>query len=221
MTCQVKNAVLFACLALGLVTNNAGAQSFVDDHIFPTTLEVWKVEEDWELLLSEPDPNVTAPQVTTAISPVGDLGSLHAIFNLNHQALETFAPGGMQLQVWNGETPISHYRLNPDSVWSESDETVTWTQVMRMDNNALVFRIKNGHSVTWGDFGGDSLLTERVSTALEDLNDYDPAVSVANSGVVFAGNRVATLTLVEVRVYTTDGQEFVIPVNLNVHHEVE
>jgi hypothetical protein len=208
-----------AIVLVGTVASATHGQNFVDDHIAPTTLQVVRIEEDWRLQVGDPDPNVTAPQVTTAISPRGDLEGVHAIFNLNHQALEQFAPGGMQLQVWNGETPISHYRLNPDEVFSDSGEVVTWTQVMELKSSGLLFRIENGQSATWGSFGGNALLTERVSTTLSNLNAYNPLVSVDNSGVVFAGNRVQSLKLERVRIFTSDGQEFSIELNMGVDHE--
>ncbi len=205
------------CLPFASVPTVFG-QGFVHEHISSDTLQVTRVEEDWQLEVGQPDPNVTAPQVTTAISPQGGLSGIHAIFNLNHQALEQFAPGGMQLQVWNGETPISHYRLNPDDVLSEADEVITWTQVMAI-NNGLVFRIENGNSSTWGVFGGDSLLTERVATNLVNLNGYSPQVSVENSGVAFAANRVRSLVLRRVRIHTDDGQVVEVPLNMHVGQE--
>ena len=216
MLSTVRNRAVLSGVGLLQLATCAWAQGFVDEHISPVTLQVLRVEEDWELQVGDPDPNVTAPQVTTAISPANDLSGVYAIFNLNHQALDEFAPGGMQLQVWNGETPVSHYRLHPQEVLSDSDELVQWTQVMELTNNGLVFRIENGHSQTWGDFGGSSLLTERVATTLSNLNGYNPQQSVDNSGTVFAANRVRSLVLKRVRVDTSDGQQFEIPLNLSV-----
>lgn len=203
-------------LLLALMASPALCQQFVDQHIAPVTLQVDRIEEDWRLVVGEPDPNVTAPQVTTAISPQGDIDGIHAIFNLNHQALDQFAPGGMQLQVWNGPTPISHYRLNPEAVLSDVGEAVTWTQVMELKGGGLNFRIINGQSETWGTFGGSGLLAEKVTTTLANLNAYNPLVSVDNSGVVFAANRVQSLTLERVRVHTTDGQIFEVALDMQV-----
>jgi hypothetical protein len=201
------------------ITDPSFGQTFVDDHISPTTLQVVRVEEDWRLDVGEPDARVTAPQITTAISPQGDLSGVHAIFNLNYQALENFAPGGMQLQVWNGLTPITWYRLRPDEELQTPGERVTWTQVMQRQNDGLVFRIENGNSTTWGTFGGTNLLTEKVSTSLANLNRYDPTTSVENSGVTFAGNRVDSLVLERVRIYTSDGQVFHISVGMQVDND--
>ncbi|MCA9148549.1 MAG: hypothetical protein KDA92_04600 [Planctomycetales bacterium] len=172
----------------------------------PSGAVVVDVEEDWELTVGEADPNVTAPQVTTAMSPNNGLDSYHAIFNLNHQALETFSPGGMQLQLWNGETPVAHNRLCPDDVLGTDGEVITWTQAMNLSNNFLYFRIVNGAGETWGDFGNDRLLTDRINVSMNNLNNYDPAVSLTNSGAVYAANRVESLVLKRVRLRTSDNQ---------------
>ncbi len=206
------------CVGL-MATSSALGQTFVDEHIAPTTLQVVRVEEDWRLDVGEPDPNVTAPQITTAISPRSDLSGVHAIFNVNYQALEQFAPGGMQLQVWNGDTPVSYYRLRPDDEFDNVSERVTWTQVMSLDNGGLTFRIENGQSTTWGTFGGTHLLTESVSTSLTNLNLYDPLTSVDSSGVTFAANRVDALVLERIRIYTSDGQVFHVNVDMHVDND--
>jgi hypothetical protein len=198
-----------------LLTADASAQSFIDDNINPTTLQVYRIEEDWRLEVGEPDANVTAPQITTTVSPHQDLDGIHAIFNLNHQALDQFAPGGMQLQIWNGESPVSFIQISPDSAFATAGEVVTWTQRMTLHEGRLYFRVKDGQSTTWGTFGENSTLLESVSSGLPNLNDYNPVLSVENSGVSFAANRVDCLVLERVRIYTTDGQVFAVELNMH------
>ena len=201
-----------------LLTVDVSAQSFIDDNINPTTLQVFKIEEDWRLEVGEPDTKVTAPQITTTLSPNAHLDGIHAIFNLNHQALDQFAPGGMQLQVWNGDTPVSFVQISPDAELETIGEVVTWTQRMTVHEGRIYFRIKDGHSTTWGDFGDDYSLLESITYGSTDLNSYNPTVSVENSGVTFAGNRVDCLVLERVRIYTKDGQVFTVELNLHADH---
>src|SRR3989337_1098241 len=70
-----------------------------------------RVEEDWELVVATPDPDSDGPQVACVISPVGDLDSVHAAFELNNQSLPSFVPGGLQLQIWSGEMPLSQRKF--------------------------------------------------------------------------------------------------------------
>ena len=58
-------------------------------------------------------------------------------------------------------------------------------------------------------FGCRCYLLNAVDTTLSNLNGYDPDVSVANSGVTYAGNRVTKLVLTRVRVVLSNGQEYV------------
>ena len=164
-----------------------------------------RVEEDWELVLKDPDPDLTAPQVTCAISPTGDVDGVHATFELNHQSYPHFASGGMRLQMWTGADNWSSHKTSNDGVMATAGETVRWTQSMRLNSGALTFEIQNGTSSTWGEFGGEHGLKSTRSTDLPDLNGYDADVSVANSGTGYASNRVAALTLKRVRITFDNG----------------
>jgi hypothetical protein len=167
-----------------------------------------RVEEDWELVLLTPDPVNTAPQVTCAVSPIGDLSSVYATFELNHQSQPGFATGGLHLQLWRDETSLVSRHSPQLEVMSTVAERVRWTQAMTLEAGGLTFEILNGDSTTWGSFGGEGYLKASVSTDLPNLNQYDPRVSVANSGAGYAGNRVHALTLTAVRVVTSTGEVY-------------
>jgi hypothetical protein len=170
------------------------------------TIGIVKVEEDWELVVKEPDVSVCAPQITSVISPVGHLDGVYAAFELNYENTPEFVAGGMQVQVWNGETPVVTRRSREGERLGTNNETITWTQVMRLDNGSLSFWLKDGVSTTWGTFGGWNDTSVSVSTALTSLHTYNPLVSVEGSGVGFAGNRVTSLRLLRVRYHTSTGQ---------------
>jgi hypothetical protein len=168
-----------------------------------------RVEEDWTLNVSAPEQGIVAPQLATAISPYADTNSIYAIFAINHRPLPDFSGGGMQLEIWNGETAEKYTSYTNDAMlnYMEEYETVTWTQVMTVENGNLTFEILNGNSKTWGQFGGSSLKME-VQSNLTDLNRYSPLVSVKNSGISYAANRVRSLTLDKVRWITSTGQTY-------------
>ncbi len=167
--------------------------------------DIVRVEETWELQVATPDSASDAPQITCLVSPVNGIGSIHAAFELNQRSLPAFSPGGMQLQLWNGESPVSHVEGAATRVLDQSDETITWTQVMEVSGGTLRFSVAGGQSATWGGFGGSDLRIE-VPTGLANLNEYSPAVSVANSAVGFAANRVRSLVLKQVRVVASTGE---------------
>ncbi len=168
-------------------------------------VEIVRVEEEWELKVVTPDSGSDAPQVTCLMSPVGDILSLHAAFELNQRSLPSFSPGGLQLQLWNGDSPWTHVEAGATGVLHESDETITWTHAMEVSGGVLRFTVVGGASATWGSFGGDELKIE-VPTDLANLNQYDPSVSVNNSAVGYAANRVKSLTLKRVRIVAVTGE---------------
>lgn len=187
---------LLALMVLGLAVNVAWGQS-------PTVV---RVEEDWEMVVATPDMASDAPQVTCMISPVGTVGGLYAAFELNHRSLPSYQAGGLQLQVWNGETMVLSRDAPITALMNTPGETVSWTQSMMTNGSNLVFEVLNGRSTTWGGFGGQGYLQAVVSATVASLNGYQPEVSVSNSSVGYAGNRVQSLVLKRVRYFTTDGQ---------------
>jgi hypothetical protein len=163
-----------------------------------------RVEEDWELVVGDPDPEATAPQVTCVISPVEGLDGRYASIELNHQTQPDFASGGVHLQTWNGEESLGTRDSSQHGQLNQAGETVRWTQSMQLDGSALKFAVA-GDSATWGHFGGEGQLQDTVSTTLSNLSGYHPSTSVANSGVGYASNRVTRLVLKEVRYYSAQG----------------
>jgi len=191
----------FRCLLALLLTVAWAAMAHAE-----TGPTIMRVEEDWELILATPDPDSDAPQVTCVISPTGDVTSVYAAFELNHQSLPSFTPGGLQLQVWDGEVPLSHRRFPTAAILAQPEEVVRWTQSVELVDGCLVFEIVGGSSGTWGRFGGQGYLKSGIGTTLQNLNAYHPSVSVANSGVSYAANRVESLILRTVRVVTSTGE---------------
>jgi len=170
--------------------------------------KVVRVEEDWELVVSAPDLEHAGPQITCVISPTAQLDGVYSVLEINQQTLPEYAPGGLQLQLWEGETPLSDGHFPNCALLAYPGETITWTQCMQLRDGLLQFEVLNGRSLSWGDFGGQGYLKTTVQSSLEDLNAYQPQVSVANSGVPYGGNRVESLVLKRVRYYTADGRVF-------------
>jgi len=173
------------------------------------TIQIVRVEEDWELHIGTSHPGTAAPQVTCSISPFSHLNGVHAAFDLNHQSQPNFSAGGMQLQIWDGEYALEDTRFRDFELLSTDDETIKWTQVMELNGGTLRFRIEDGESTTWGEFDHSDNLQLLVPTDLENLNSYHPDISVANSGVGYASNRVHCLILKRVRCYTSTGDVYV------------
>lgn len=164
--------------------------------------DILRVEEDWELVLGTPDPATVSPQVTCTIAPAGDLDSFYAVFDLNLRNFPSYEAGGVQLQLWNGDSSVEAVREKTGLTLRTDGETITWTQRVTVNDGALQFAVVNGDSTTWDQFGTSIAIT--VATDLENLNSFSPELSVQNSGVGFGANRVTSLTLVRMRAYSVD-----------------
>ena len=172
----------------------------------PATLDdeaVFRVEEDWELVLNQPGAELESPQFHTVMSPSAGLQSTYFQATFNYRDAETYAPGGMQVQAVRG-SDVSAIKEVGSAPLSTTAETVTWTQQIRLKDGTLRFLIKNGQSSSWGSFGGASMLLNTTST-LPNLNGYTTSTSVGNSLITYGSNRVNTLSITRVRYYGSDG----------------
>jgi hypothetical protein len=139
------------------------------------------------------------------LSPAGDLGGVHFQFTLNHVTAPQYAPGGMQVQLWDGEQLVDESAAHEDGTFRFADEVIHWVQRVSLENETLTFEVLNGESETWGSFGGNDLSLS-TPTTLTGLNEYRPGISLTESQVGYAENRVASLTLTKLVWVTEDGE---------------
>lgn len=159
-----------------------------------------RVEEDWELVIGEPDPDTVAPQIFNAIYPTSDRTGRYGLFEINHATQPEFREGMLQLQRWNGDV-LRDYRTSAKSgLLTIPGEHVTYTMAMTLGGGQLAFTVKNGQSTTWGAFGG-SELTLSSATLLGNFDGYSPSTSAAAATIGFAAHRVERFALLGVRYY--------------------
>ena len=161
-----------------------------------------RVEEDWELVVNQPDTNKNGPQVTCSISPLNS-NTAYGAFDINYKTQPGYSPGGLQVHAWDPYVPIATHNLPVTGLLATPDETIRWTMRMYLRSGWLKFRVVNGQSQTWGAFA--STRSAAIPTQFTNLDGYDPSVSVAHSGVSFASNLVTSLTLKAVRWYDASG----------------
>jgi hypothetical protein len=166
---------------------------------------VVRVEEDWHLEIGEPDFNSVGPQVLTAMSPMADLSGTYFTMEINHRSAPTWTPGGISIHKWNGEARVASFDRADRTVMNTTDEVVTWTQALYVESGKINFLIFNGISSTWGSFGFSNLLKLDSGWGATSINTYTPAVSVAQSGAAYAGNRVKVLKIKCIRMTLSDG----------------
>lgn len=169
----------------------------------PDNDAVIRIEEDWRIVLNEPGMEVSSPQFHTVMSPYGSLSGLYFQVTWNYRELPDFSQGGLQLQVWSGDENFAT-RDAGEGELSNDAETVTWTSVLETDGATVTFSVENGHSSSWGSFGGESMRV-RTNKPVHSLGNYSTNISRSNSWIEFGSNRVTTMVITEVRAYGADG----------------
>jgi hypothetical protein len=167
--------------------------------------DVVHVEEDWELVVGEPDPNTAGPQVACSMSPFANISDTYFTTEINHRSVPWWAPGGVSIHQWSGDWRMQSFDRADRSSMQTNDEVVRWTQSLDVSGGKLTFQVKNGTSTTWGAFGYSGMVKLQTNWGVNSINSYSPEVSVANSGVAFAANRVKSLRLVQVRATLSNG----------------
>jgi hypothetical protein len=180
-----------------------------------------RVEEDWELVVGQPDTNSVGPQVVTTMSPNPDLNWAYFTMEMNHRSAPTWTPGGISIHRWSGEFRMGSFDRSDRTVMGTSEETVTWTQALYYENGRLHFKVCNGSSTTWGEFGYSQLVKLDCTWGVPHINTYTPVVSMAYSGPAYAGNRVQSLKIKEIRYTLSDATGFTDSTERIVHLLVE
>lgn len=191
----MKRVVLLTALAFVIVTGSTA--------LGQGSPPVDRVEEDWEIVISEPSPDDEAPQILNVFSPNGTQDTNFFVFEINHCTQPDYTAGGLQLQHWYGNTVQSWENLDDSSKLSTPQETITYTLRMWTYENLLSVSVRNGVSQTWGTFNSDPLRIVN-DTDLNDLSGYRTSNSVAKSRVGFASYRVTRFVLKEVRYYSNN-----------------
>lgn len=185
--CAVAGSLAF------LLAGQAAAQS-----------EILEIEEHWELVIGEPDAPVSAPQATMVMSPSGDLEGQYFLFTINYRNLPNYEPGGLQVQLWHGDEAVATDSFGASAL-DQTNDTIQWVEHLKVEDGTLTFGV-DGSSLAWGSFGGGESLSLSTPTSLTSLNGYRPAISIGESQVGYAGNRVQHLTLTKLVWRTADGE---------------
>lgn len=184
-------------------------------------IEIVAIEEHWELSVGEPDAASSSPQVSMVMSPTGNLTGQYFVFTLNHHSDPGWIPGGYQVQRWDGQELVAS-RVGPhESTLTQTDETIRWVQRTKLEDGTLVFEIEDGESQSWGEFGDEGHLRLTVASEMANLNSYRPAISLEESGVSFAGNRVRSLTLLKLRWIDSAGQSYELNAPIDVDADLD
>lgn len=174
---------------------------------------IYRVEEDWELVVREPDPGIHSPQVTLFTCPFASGDGQYFQFQLNHAADAWFSGGGFQVAAVVNEDLVDRARSVVETPLSINGDVVQWTVVMAVIDGQFLYAVKDGHAGAWGNFGGPEYLVRMPAGTTQDLSGYSYQNSLGSLDVGFGANRVESLRLKRVRYYDTSGDVDEVLVN--------
>lgn len=175
---------------------------------------IWKIEEDWEMVIYEPDPSIYSPQVTFFTSPSLDLDDTYFQLQMNYEADEAFSAGGFHVAAVSNGSIVDEERSSHRITLGTSNDQIRWTSVMAVVENKLLFAVKDGHGTEWGDFGGPEYLVRVVPSPVQDLSNYHHQQSLDSVDIGFGANRVQSVTLRHVRIFYSNGVVTDLDLNL-------
>ncbi len=188
----------------------------------PSTPDIIRVEEDWHLMVTDPDWRVDSPQIVTVFGPDAPETGVHAVFELNHGTQPDFSEGGMQFQVWYGNNLLGYRNQHAPAELNVENEVITYTTATELERNGIVLmEVIDGASESWGAFGGTRSLRMRAYTTRTKLNNSNAALSPNHSRVGYGANRVGLFKRTAIRYYSADGLYSTDDTDVIVHQQAQ
>lgn len=174
---------------------------------------LYMVEEDWELVINEPDVKINSPQIAFFLYPDADHSDCYFQLQMNYAAEDGYSSGGFRVGAFCDEIPVDEERSQIRQTLAWDNDKIEWTNAMAVFNGKLMFAVKDGYGTQWGHFGGPEYLVQMDDQELHSLDHYTPEASLESVDVGFGKNRVASIRLKTVRLTYTNGHVQTLHVN--------
>ncbi len=177
------------------------------------TATVYLVEEEWEMVINEPEPAINSPQVAFFLYPAADHPECYFQLQLNYAAEAGYSSGGFRVGAFYNESPIDEERSQVSQTLAWDNDRVRWTSAMAVFHGKLMYALKDGYGYQWGAFGGPDYLVEMDDQDMHALDHYSPQKSLESVDIGFGANRVHSICLKRVHLTYTDGHKQTIDIN--------
>lgn len=171
------------------------------------------VEEDWELVINEPEAAINSPQIAFFLYPDATDENCYFQLQMNYAAEDGYSSGGFRVGAFSNELPVDEERSRVIETLAWDNDRISWTSAMAVFDGKLMYALKDGQGLQWGSFGGPEYLVEMDDQDLNALDHYSPQKSLESVDIGFGANRVASIKLKRVRLKYTDGHVQTIELN--------
>lgn len=173
-----------------------------------------RIEETWEVKLNTPDASDETPQIAFWLKPAGS-SPFTGVFLLNFRDEPSYQQGGVQVQLWHGET-LRAQKSYGTALLNTQDETITFTLYAERNGTALSFGAMNGASTTWGNLALGNLHIATPDTTPSFMN-YKSSDSIANLELPYGASRIKSIKLTQVRKKRVTGNVWVTETSQNAY----
>lgn len=208
-----KRILTLLGLTLGLFGSPIAQMAFAGEP------SVYKIEEDWELVVNEPDATNNSPQITFFMSPNHLLDDSYFQLQMNYHAADDYSSGGFHVAALMEDRAVDETRSATRKNLTTDDDCIRWTSVMAVINQSTWYAVRDGYGRDWGNFGGAGYLVRMIPGNSVNLANYRYQQSIENVDIGFGKNRVSRVTLKAVRRFYTDGRVDVLAENQNLELE--
>jgi hypothetical protein len=185
----------------------AGKKVDVENYIAEGGKHVVRVEEHWKVRVSFPDPAKDLPQFSFVLTPTRDFNGPHMVVALNHHTEPQFAPGGVQLQSYDGPQLISvHSKLHGKRLW-QTDDDIEVRMAIEVVDGALKYEVFKLKGKSWGDNKDSQWLFVSQPTSLPHLDNYDAALTHTWTGAGAGVHCLEKAEVTKVRYTFSDGKD--------------
>ncbi|MEO1617939.1 MAG: hypothetical protein AAFV88_18945 [Planctomycetota bacterium] len=175
--------------------------------------KLFLVEEDWEVVITEPDAAINSPQIAFFLFPDAEHDDCYFQLQMNYSAEDGYSSGGFRVGAFCNEVPMDEERSRVSEMLTWDNDRISWTSAMAVFDGKLMYALKDGDGQQWGNFGGPEYLVEMDDQDLHALDHYSPTKSLESLDIGFGKNRVASVRLKRVRLKYTNGHTVTVEIN--------
>lgn len=172
-----------------------------DQECFDSSQQVVRIEEDWELVITDQDPFGEPPHILTVFGPADPTWGAHARFELRPGAMPAVVDDSTDHHCWWEDAPGRNAPVG--------EERISFTTSISIQGSDLEMAVIRGNSSGGRSIVDAGRLSIAVNTDRTNLNSHHGDDSLVHTCVAAGQQCVRHFARTSLRRYTTEGLMFV------------
>jgi hypothetical protein len=178
-----------------------------------------RIEQDWEIVVKDPDPSSFSPQVALWLKPDPQI-DYGMLVTFNYQDTPAYAGGGIHIQAWDGETLLGA-KSYKTGFCPGKGEKIPVTAFVEVKAGKFSCGVSGGTSASFGDLSKAGLSVTGVPTTLTRLSAYQTQDSIDNTLFLVGPARLSSINILAVRGYDANGKQTFLEGSSSIPIEVK